>query len=38
MEHKCHDITLTFLNEGESVCREIDFQVDVPQVCVRSSS
>ena len=26
MEHKCHDITLTFLNEGESVCREIDFQ------------
>ena len=30
MEHKCHDITLTFLNEGESVCREIDFYVDVP--------
>ena len=30
MEHKCHDITLTFLNEGESVCREIDFHVDVP--------
>lgn len=25
MEQKCHDITLAFLNNGESVCKEIEF-------------
>ena len=28
MEQKCHDLTLTFLNNGESVCKEIEFNPD----------
>ena len=28
MEQKCHDLTLTFLNNGESVCKESEFNPD----------
>ena len=28
MEQKCHDLALTFLNNGESVCKESEFNPD----------
>ena len=31
MERKCHDLTLTFRENGASVCKELDFGIEIIQ-------